>query len=83
MAIFPEQSIRKKFWNYGGRCGLFFQPKRGISFCHGCSATASQGPHTMKAFVYEGPGVGALEDRPKPGLQAAGDAVVAIAVLAR
>jgi alcohol dehydrogenase len=30
----------------------------------------------MKAFVYRGPGRKALEDRPKPELQAPGDAIV-------
>ncbi|MET3130095.1 alcohol dehydrogenase [Oxalobacteraceae bacterium GrIS 1.11] len=30
----------------------------------------------MKAFVYRGPGVSALEERPKPELQAPGDAIV-------
>ena len=30
----------------------------------------------MKAFVYNGPGLKALEERPKPALQAAGDAIV-------
>ena len=32
----------------------------------------------MKAFVYGGPGLKGLEDRPKPAIQAAGDAVVKI-----
>ena len=32
----------------------------------------------MKAFVYGGPGVKGLEDRPKPAIQAAGDAIVKI-----
>ena len=32
----------------------------------------------MKAFVYRGPGQKALEDRPKPEIQAAGDAIVKI-----
>jgi alcohol dehydrogenase len=32
----------------------------------------------MKAFVYGGPGVKALEERPKPELQAPGDAIVKI-----
>jgi alcohol dehydrogenase len=32
----------------------------------------------MKAFVYGGPGVRGLEDRPKPAIQAAGDAIVKI-----
>jgi alcohol dehydrogenase len=30
----------------------------------------------MKALVYNGPGLKALEDRPKPEIRAAGDAVV-------
>jgi len=33
----------------------------------------------MKAFVYRGPGLKALEDRPKPKIQAPGDAIVKIA----
>jgi alcohol dehydrogenase len=32
--------------------------------------------HTMKAFVYRGAGQKALEDRPKPPIQAPGDAIV-------
>ncbi|GAA4024437.1 zinc-dependent alcohol dehydrogenase family protein [Actimicrobium antarcticum] len=32
----------------------------------------------MKAFVFNGPGLKALEDRPKPTIQAAGDAIVKI-----
>jgi alcohol dehydrogenase len=32
----------------------------------------------MKAFVYGGPGLKGLEDRPKPAIQAAGDAIVKI-----
>jgi alcohol dehydrogenase len=32
----------------------------------------------MKAFVYKGPGLKALEDRPKPTIQAPGDAIVKI-----
>ncbi|MDP9927939.1 zinc-dependent alcohol dehydrogenase family protein [Variovorax paradoxus] len=32
----------------------------------------------MKALVYQGPGLKSLEDRPKPEIQAAGDAVVKI-----
>jgi alcohol dehydrogenase len=32
----------------------------------------------MKAFVYNGPGLKALEDRPKPEIQAPGDAIVKI-----
>jgi alcohol dehydrogenase len=32
----------------------------------------------MKAFVYGGPGVKGLEDRPKPAIQAVGDAIVKI-----
>lgn len=32
----------------------------------------------MKAFVYQGPGRKALEDRPKPELQASGDAIVSM-----
>jgi alcohol dehydrogenase len=34
--------------------------------------------NTMKALVYRGPGLKALEDRPKPVLQAASDAIVKI-----
>ena len=30
----------------------------------------------MKAFVYRGPGLKAIEDRPKPEIQAPGDAIV-------
>src|SRR5580698_8557366 len=33
---------------------------------------------TMKAFVYRGPGKKALEDRPRPEIQASGDAIVKI-----
>jgi alcohol dehydrogenase len=32
----------------------------------------------MKAFVYGGPGKKALEDRPKPTIQAPGDAIVKV-----
>src|ERR1700730_18321837 len=32
----------------------------------------------MKALVYRGPGLKAIEDRPKPAIQAAGDAIVKI-----
>jgi alcohol dehydrogenase len=32
--------------------------------------------HAMKAFVYRGPGLNAIEDRPKPEIQAPGDAIV-------
>ena len=32
----------------------------------------------MKAFVYHGPGLKAIEDRPKPEIQAPGDAIVRI-----
>lgn len=32
----------------------------------------------MKAFVYRGPGQKAIEDRPKPEIQAPGDAIVKI-----
>ena len=32
----------------------------------------------MKALVYQGPGLKSLEDRPKPQIQAAGDAIVRI-----
>jgi alcohol dehydrogenase len=31
-----------------------------------------------KAFVYGGPGLKGLEDRPKPAIQATGDAIVKI-----
>ncbi len=32
----------------------------------------------MKALVYRGPGLKAIEDRPKPAIQAPGDAIVKI-----
>jgi hypothetical protein len=32
----------------------------------------------MKAFVYKGPGLKAVEDRPKPTIQAPGDAIIKI-----
>ena len=32
----------------------------------------------MKAFVYRGPGLKSVEDRPKPKVQASGDAIVKI-----
>ena len=33
----------------------------------------------MKALVYRGPGLKAVEDRPKPAIQAPGDAIVKMA----
>ena len=32
----------------------------------------------MKALVYNGPGLKAIEERPKPAIQAPGDAIVKI-----
>jgi alcohol dehydrogenase len=37
-----------------------------------------QEKRTMKALVYRGPGLKALEDRPKPEIQAPGDAIVKV-----
>jgi D-arabinose 1-dehydrogenase-like Zn-dependent alcohol dehydrogenase len=39
---------------------------------------ANRSENAMKALVYRGPGSKALEDRPQPQLQAAGDAIVRI-----
>lgn len=38
----------------------------------------SLGENTMKAFVYGGPGIKRVEDRPKPSIQEGGDAIVKI-----